>query len=677
MPAPRKPKVDENAVPPGCYNMLPRGAPIPWSDRWDVERTAYVNGWPVHLGGLGRQRHFMHWFKRRWPEFIHTEWSEWIFEALTDDERAVKFGRQDVYGLAEPIAHVRVIALAGCASSGKTYAATAYACAFWDAAPSISAVVLCSTTKDMARKRIWPIVTSMYVTACDCVTGRPYRIGRLVESRKTIMHQDPDTGRIDEKHSISLVALKGGADLEAAVTHVRGVHVKRMCLVIDEATVTPEALLAAIPNLRKGCKELTIIVIDNCGSHLDPHGLVCEPRDGWSSVSVDTEEWPTKGVPQWQIEPGWCLHLDGENPRRSPNIKARRTKHSFIYTWEDHLSVSGDTPEAVERRNTVAYWKYNRGFWSPEGLADRLFSEVMFEKYGARASQPPFQWLTRSRRIAFLDQAFGGDQCKFVWGRLGDVAGGLDEVVAIDGSNPASVLSAEAAGSREAVQIEGQHVIQVSATDNNERDYQIARQAIAWCRELGVDAEAFGDDATGIGRGVHAILYAEWSPQVQRVEFGGGASERPSHTADARPAHEVYANAVTEYWYAVHAFLVAGQLRGIYDDAVVQFCARPTYMAGRRHALTPKDECLALMKGRSPDDADAIAGLVEVARRLGLECAGRAARARDDGWTRMVADASRDAESDDARTHDDKEPAPFVGEAAIVVDTPDMCDLTL
>src|SRR6185295_11130525 len=115
---------------------------------------------------------------------------------------------------------------------------------------------------------------------------------------------------------------------------------------------------------------------------------------------------------------------------------------------------------------------------------------------------------------------------------------------------------------------------------------------------------------------VFAIISAEWSPEIIRVEWGGKASDLPSSTNDGRPSHELYDNRVTELWFKAREFLEAGQLKGLYVDAVKQFCSREYVTRGKKYLLSTKDECKKKL-GYSPDCGDSVAGLIEVARRNG------------------------------------------------------------
>ena len=215
-------------------------------------------------------------------------------KTINDDKYVVRRGNSTF----------RCLALAGCATSGKTFAAGLFASAWWAVDPLNSIVILTSTTKEMIRRRVWPIVQQHAHSAQDAVTGQKLIMGHLLEGNKTTLQAE----RGNDKHAIFAQAVAQG-ETSKAVENIKGQHAPRILIVVDEATGTPEAILQTIPNLRKSCQEFIIIVIGNPVSPLDPHGRICEPANGWESVTVDSQSWRTAGVPEWQIEPGVCLHF--------------------------------------------------------------------------------------------------------------------------------------------------------------------------------------------------------------------------------------------------------------------------------------------------------------------------------------------------------------------------------
>jgi hypothetical protein len=304
-------------------------------------------------------------------------------------------------------------------------------------------------------------------------------------------------------------------------------------------------------------------------------------------------------VPEWQLEPGIALRFDG---KQSPNVKAGKNLHPYIYTLEDWQS-------AQKNFGQLSYWVMDRGMHPPDGFSNCLFTEPLLERCNVD------ELLTfdgETFTIAFLDPAFGGDACYLQFGIMGTV-GGQMKVQLTDGLEvPIAV-----------------------GNDAHDIDYQIARRVKEECKSRGIRPEHFGLDATAIGRGVGAILASEWSNSIQYMSWGGSASERPSAQNDNRPGKEVYTNFVTEMWFGAREAVESGQLKGLSLAAKVQFCSRLFEMSGKKYKLEPKDEMKERL-GHSPDEADCVAGIIEVARRNGLDISGRIINTSSNDWMKRV-----------------------------------------
>ncbi len=533
-------------------------------------------------GGLGSFEHFRRAAALTWPD---VEWNPWLERCI---ESLCRPGQRD--GDKE----TRTVAWTGCGASGKTFAAGFYASLWWQADPANSIVCLTSTTKEMIGRRVWPVVQWFSTHAKDPTTGKVFNCGHMVDSRKMLQ-----ATKGDEKHAIFAMAVAQG-ETQKAVENLKGMHANRILLIIDEATGTPPAVVETVANMRKGCRDFTVLVIANAVSHLDCHGRVCRPEGGWESITVEDAEWKTSGVPEWELPPGICMHFDGS---KSPNVVAKRTLYPFLYSWEDYRSA---LKHGVTK--SVKFWSQTRGFWAPEGISDTILTEPLIEHHQGRSDTT---FLSERKSVAFLDSAFGGDDCVAVFGAIGNTDGG------------------------DVLQIEESLLILPSAEVKDPVDHQVARQYKNACIARGVQPENAGADATGTGRGVYAILCEEWSHRVQRTEFGGAASDLPASNDDPRPSKEVYDRRVTELWFSVREFLMANQLRGLYHDAIIDLCTRTYEHIGRKIRLQTKDDYKDLYK-RSPDHGDAVAGLVDVCRKVGFRAVTKVRQRKDDQWYKMA-----------------------------------------
>lgn len=126
----------------------------------------------------------------------------------------------------------------------------------------------------------------------------------------------------------------------------------------------------------------------------------------------------------------------------------------------------------------------------------------------------------------------------------------------------------------------------------------------------------FAIDSTGEGGGLADILMREWSPLINRVEFGGKASDMPVSTEDGRKSHEVYANRVTELWFSIREWVLRNQIRGMDKETIIEFCQRLFDDEKRKIVVERKVDMKARI-GCSPDLADAAVLIIDMARRLG------------------------------------------------------------
>lgn len=538
------------------------------SPAWQ-ELMIYWLGWDSELGYRGPEWHFSQALKLFFPDLVWHDWLRDRVRGFTDPEFAWKSGETTF----------RSISWVGAASAGKSHDASLFAVLWWMCDPANSCVILTSTSKDKIRKLGWPVV----VNSWQHLKNHHNAPGHLLQSTMALQFV-----KGDDKHAIFGQAVLDG-ETQKAVERIKGQHMARILLIVDESPSTPEAIMQTINNIRKGCKEFIVISLCNAISHLDPGGMMSEPKAGWNSVNVLSDEWRTKGIPKWQVEPGICQHFDG---MRSPNVRAGRTLYPFLYTFEDWQTAL----RTSEGQQTLQHWSNDRGFWAPSGAINTVITEQMVEKYGGNGvwgTPQGFTFLSRKTPIAALDPAFGGDECKMVFGLIGDIHGG-----------------------KTGIQVTERLTIPVAVDSPDEAEVQIKNRAIKECVARGVEAEYLGIESSGTGRGSASRIIEDFGPCI-RVESGGRPSDLSASDDDPRPSFEVYDRRITELKFQVKAYLVSGQLRGLYPEFVVQASAREYTVVGKKLVVATKEE-VKLKLGRSPDDDDAVSVLCEVARQHGV-----------------------------------------------------------
>ena len=473
---------------------------------------------------------------------------------------------------------------AGCGASGKTFAAGLFSMVYFLASPLHTSILLTSTTAKMIRKRAWPVVQELFRT---CKGGYP---AHMVDSKTTLQ-----AIRGDDKHAIFAIPVLDGSTSKA-VANIQGIRSPRTMVVVDEATDTPEAAFEACSNLQKGTKEFKFLAIGNPHSPFDQHGRCAEPEDGWGSVSIEDEEWKTRR--------GVLIRFDG---MKSPNVLEGKTIYPYLINQSQI-----DQAIKYDGMDSPAFWKYTRGMWAPDGVCKTVLSESLVQKY--RALEPA-SFVKTSIPVAGLDPAFnGGARCMLQLARYGDFENGKMGVLLGDSKE-----------------------IKINANDPEPVHFQIAKEVSRICKEAKVQPQHLAVDATGEGGGLCDILAKTWNPHIQRVEFGGRASDKPVSPEDHRKSCDVYANKVTELWFSVRQWVINEQLRGISTDAAMEFCAR-LFDDEKRMTIVERKAVMKTRTGKSPDCADAVTLVVEMARRLG---GAATSRSRNDGpsqWDQIAKD---------------------------------------
>lgn len=554
----------------------------PVIDDQRLENICFARDWPSHMGGLGAYGHLKNFIGHTWPWIEWNPWLEKALRSLCDPE----------WEIVEGDVHMRFVSWVGAGAAGKTFSAGLFACAWWLndlwVQKRRSSVMLTTTSKGILGQRVWPVIQSLFHDAKRQPGDKKLRWGRLIDSEKKV---EPlplsNDKRRDSKNVIVGMAVEPG-ELQGSLDKIKGLHTERMLVIIDEANSTPQAIFECIPNKLTAAREIIVLVIGNAGSRLDAHGRCCEPKKGWKSIGIEDDIWETKGVPQWGIGRGVCVHFDGA---KSPNVLAGKTIHKHIYSFERWQQVQR---MGEEYRNTLQHWSQDRGFWPPDGLQTTIFTEALVLSHDGMGK---FTWIDSPKPCASLDTAFGGDDCVYQPGLLGMVR-----------------------GPKLALQLLPPMLVPFNPDSPDSIDYQIAQWFIARCKKEGVAPELAGLDATGTGRGVAAFVQQLWSPRVVAVEFGGAASHLPASASDTRESVEVYQNRVTELWYSCRELLTSDQIKGFTDQAVKEFCSRTYELTNRRYHVEPKSKMKQRL-GYSPDHADAAVVLVDVARRNGLKAA--------------------------------------------------------
>jgi hypothetical protein len=540
-----------------------------------IEMAAIVGGgW--HKDGL--PHHYERMRKILWPELDNHRWEELCRNEIIKN---------------------KVTVLMGPASSGKTHSpAWIYLCEYYCFPEEM--LVLCSSTDLRGLElRVWGEIKNLHTRAQERVDWLP---GNLVDSKHCITTDDVDVdgGRDLRKGIIGIPCVQNGKFI--GLGKYAGIKQKKIRLIADEAQFMGASFLSALANLDKN-PDFRATIIGNPNDPLDPLGKAAEPLDGWTNHLEPqiTCVWKTRFMD------GYCVNLVGTD---SPNFdypENEPTRFPYLISREKiERTLSFFAKDSIE------YYSQCIGVMKVGMLARRVLTRELCRQFNA---SEPVIWKGSPRtKVAALDASYGGDRCIFGIAEFGEDLNGKTVLVMYP-----------------------YEIIPILVNSPLSAEDQISTFVKLKCEAGGVKPENFFHDSTGRGS-LGTSLARIWSPQCNPVEFGGPSTQRPVtndffidedvQTSSVgrttvkkrlKTCYEHYVKFVTELWFSVRYCVEAGQMRGMADDVIEEFCLRQW---DRKKGEKIEIETKAQMKervGRSPDLADWCAIIVEGARRLGLK----------------------------------------------------------
>lgn len=548
------------------------------TDPLEVEMWCIRKGhqW-IQSQGRTMSFHFEQMRKIIWPELDVNRW-----HTLCTEE------------IFRPNASITV--LMGPKSSGKTHeAAWSYLCDYF-CFPEETCVLVSSTTMAGLRKRVWGEISSLWERAVERFDFLP---GNLIDSAIAIATDNIDAkdeftrkSRDMRKGIFGIPCIQGGKFVGLA--RYIGIKQKRMRLIADESSAMSSSFLSAFSNLNAN-EDFQAIVLGNPNDILDPLGRCAEPREGWTDEYMDavkTRAWDTRFMG------GRCVNLVGTD---SPNFDLPQDK-PIRYKYLISRKTIAETLSFFAK-DSVEYYSQCVGTMKIGTMARRVLTRQLAMQF--KAMDDPVWRDEPTIRLAALDAAYGGDRAVLVTGEIG-----LD----IDGKQILACSSPV--------------IVPISVNSTMLPEDQLALFCRDWCERHRVPPENFFHDSTGRGT-LGTALARIWSAQCNPVEFGGKPTERPvsadlfvndKETGQRRLklASEHYSKWVTEAWFSVRYAIEASQIRNLPEEALEEGCLRQwDKVRGDKIEIETKQDMKERV-GRSPDMMDAVAILVEGARRRGF-----------------------------------------------------------
>jgi len=566
-----------------------------------IEMEAFRLGLTVEEGGLGKAVHYKNVVTAIWPNY---DWHEWA--QLT----AQAFCRYSINEIEGKQFLRNTVGLAGGTDSGKSYSMATWGLVNYFVDPINTMVIIMSTSKMDAKQRIWAHVVKLYREA----SRRNLAVGRLIESIDIIKMDDEEGARINpeigvsDASSIMLIAA-GDEFKDDAQKRLQGRKNKRIFILCDEAqdcskTVFDEAVWGF-----KGAEELFLAAGGNPSSIYDPMGTFNTPIKGWMSVDENSSAWKIKvaGIA------GVCLRFDSE---KSPNNDLFEKTGNIKYPYlpkPDEVKLAKESLGALNPQ----YWRKFRGMWPPSDVDDSfIFTELLIKKH--RGTDPVY-WVDDGAftNVLGVDPAYseGGDRFVVTHLRWGRMTNGLFGIGMVK-----------------------QYILNRRAGSEDDFQYDMIEQVTAIAKDLGVDNEHIGVDASAGGIfwsiGERGALRG-W----QAVSFAGSASElqvsaeyfmRDEATDKPLVGKDLFHNASSELCFVGRYFLESDQIRGISPELAQEMVSRKKDRRQRKIIVETKKEVKKRI-GKSPDLFDSwTIGLHVIRKVFGAIAGGEAIDQRRD-----------------------------------------------
>jgi len=545
-------------------------------DNWEIliEREAIKRGgrWMKDGKEFGRGL-FFHYRRIQsliWPEDDHHRWSDLMLKSFVEETITAVLGPKD---------------------SSKTRSMAKFGLTDYFCFPNDTLILMSSTDIRGLELRVWGDLKSLFNRALEVWPSAP---GNLLDSSHGIFtdggtdHGEPR----DMRRGIICIPTIGSNGQWQGLKNYCGIKQKRRRLLGDEVQLMLSPYLSSLSNLNKG--DFKGIFIGNPIGEGDPLDKISEPEEGWES-QPEPETTTT-----WRNRMGGVtVQLVGTD---SPAIK-EPGKYQYLLNQKDIDYVVN-----FWTKNSVEYWNQVIGIRKPGINEHKVVTRDMVRQFGA---QLDVVWRgLKTIKVYALDASYGGDRCVG-----GEIEFGLD-------INGISVISC---GRPVVIPI----IVYPKSVPENERktpEDQIAEFVKKDCESKNIPASNVFYDSTG--RGSLGTAFARvWSADVNPVEFGGKATERPvcsdlfiwdEETKERRlqRCDELYSKFVTELWFSARFVIEGAQSRNLPNEVVDELCAREwKQVKGNKKEVEIKEETKKRI-GRSPDCADWYVIAVEGARRL-------------------------------------------------------------
>lgn len=511
---------------------------------------------------LGPEHHHKQLTRLLWPNYWWTHWSDLLNQATCNS---------------------RILGIIGPASSGKTQWAATYALRRYWSDPENTLVICSTTTRTLLELRIWGEIKKYWERARRT---RDWLYGTHLSGMQAITTDAMDrAGDIRDlrKGIIGLAARAGGQ--WQGLADFSGIKQKNLIMICDEAPLMRPGFFDAIPNLMAN-PGFQLIALGNLTEIVNEFADLCQPKSGWATLG------PTEKSRVWENKfvNGRTVQLVGLD---SPNLRYQKGAEPYSDL------IGRDQIDQLKEKYGEESWQYRvmaLGVIPMDTIVHRVISEWLCQRKEAD-KEPIWDSGTQPLRLYALDAACsgaGGDRTVGGEWWLGKCTDGKQRLARIS-----------------------HHVIPASH-EKGDIEEQIVSHIADYCRGRGILPSAVYYDGTGRSRLTSAFAQ-QWSADVNPIEFGGRATDRPDPRTMGKLCKDSYGKFVSELWFAAAAAIEFDQIRGLTTDIIREGTMRVWEdCAWGRIDVENKDDMRKRL-GESPDLFDMFVCAVEGARRNGFQ----------------------------------------------------------
>lgn len=542
--------------------------------------------------GLSSHQHRMAAMKGLWPQRV---WHEWRDQRVRSVQECIEKRIQELMWI-------------GSSNSNKSADMADIALTLWWTNPENTSIYVTSPYESATELGVWAYIIEQFNAARDLLPTLPGKI-RLADNSIVLHDKNPRSFiRVTTVDQIGKLVGKKARNFDDGL----------MVIIADElpafSGTAARNFLAVMPNLLS-VPNLLVIGAGNFAHVGDALGIFCDPDEkevegGYDGFDPDRHfRWRTK-------RGGLTLRFDG---LRSPNVMAGADLYPFVTTIE-YIGKLAAQPGGLLSPDAMRYVRS-----APITSLDE-YTVMNGERLRAGGAYDDFQWTGDDLvKFAFFDPGFGGDPCALQKFKLGYVA-------TADGKRHTLALWDAPFIIPIKVGLKDESGTVIPAED------QVVTGAKKHCEQFGIIPSRVGYDGS-MRANLAQRVGVLWSPQVVALDSNGQPTARAVSVSEKKDAPNGQKVAVTwrdkvdrllsEFWFAAASVVDSMQLRGLKlsPKAASQLCQRRWNWSGKKKRVETKVEYKETlrMQGKpveSPNEADALVGGVEMARRLGLNLEG-------------------------------------------------------